>query len=204
MISVALIAVMVALAVITWSVTPPGEIISRHGPDGRVAATGPKWLVLLPAPVISAVVAGTLYRQAARTGLLSSEGRTRHAYVWGWLGTLVIVTVGQLATVAGVFDLGTDIFVRGALVAVGTFVAVLGNRLHSAPPHAAFGVRASKNDRLRGSRGVHRGTGIALLLVGVLTVVGAVLLQSAVVAVFVAVAVVVIAAASLTRVWFAG
>ena len=46
--------------------------------------------------------------------------------------------------------------------------------------------------------------GIALLMVGVLTAVGAVLLEPAVVAVFLAVATVVVAAVSLVRVWFAG
>ncbi len=147
-VSCSLIAVMVVSAVITWNVTPPGDVIVRHGPDGRVAATGPKWMVLLPAPVISAVVVVTLYRQAARTELLSSGGRTQQAYAWGWLGTLVIATIGQLASVAGIFDLEMGIFVRGALVAVGVFVAVLGNRLHSAAPHAAFGVRVVRQPHL--------------------------------------------------------
>jgi uncharacterized membrane protein len=169
-ISLAVIAGMLAATAWAWLLIPDGANIAVHWnasgvPDGF--AHKPMALLVMPAlaAVTTAFFAIAPFFTRHRTNLEKSA----KAYTVGWLGTLLLAAVGHLLIIMHARGYGVDVVGNSTFI-LAMFLVVLGNLLGKTYPNPYVGVRTPWTRKSDYSwEMTHRATGKMLVALGLVT-----------------------------------
>ena len=140
-ISVALIAGMLAATAWAWPLIADGANIAIHWsasgvPDGFV----PKAKALLIAPVFAAAFTGFFAVAPFLTKRRANLAKSSKAYVAGWMGTLLMIAVGQVLIIMHTRGYGVDV-VGSSTFIIALILTAIGNLLGKTYPNPYVGVR---------------------------------------------------------------
>ncbi len=140
-VSVAVIAAMIALSAWTWTALPPMAPVAIHWDiHGLPNWYAPKEVALILVPAIAMLLTALFVLWPRVEPRRANLATGQLAYEAGWLGALGILTVTQIVITMQARGMGLDV-VGIVVAAVAVFLAVLGNFLGKSRSNFFVGVR---------------------------------------------------------------